>query len=78
MARRTNRRSTKVRDPRRMSHGDLAHIVRQIQARLWIELSLDGRDMWSPDKTWDPDTAESIGTILDEYGLRPSRRRVVN
>jgi hypothetical protein len=60
-----------MKDPTSLPPADLARIVAEIQAFLWLDIDCDSEPFWNPEKEWDFDTAESIAGLLSEFGLEP-------
>ena len=64
-----------MKNPKTLTHDELADIVADIQATLWLE-AVDPCDAekgirTNPDKEWMTETIEVVAFILSERGLRP-------
>jgi hypothetical protein len=59
--------------PHQLSHEQMQDIISQIQAMLWLDMG-EKPQVWDPDKEWDSETIEWVAGVLDDYGLRPSKR----
>jgi hypothetical protein len=60
-----------MKDPTSLPSADLARIVADIQAFLWLDVDRDAESFWNPEKEWDFDTVENIAGLLSEFGLEP-------
>src|SRR6267378_1641561 len=61
-----------------LTRDQLVTIVRFVQDVLWLDAEDDGKgDLYDPNKEWDCDALDYIGTVMAEHGLRPARRRRV-
>jgi hypothetical protein len=56
-----------------LSHEEMEQVISQIQAILWLDMG-EKPPVWDPDNEWDSETIEWVAAVLDDYGLRPSKR----
>ena len=62
-----------MRDPRALTHAQLAEIVADVQAILWQESRMlpdDPRqygEYWNPAKEWEAETVEEIADVLSDF-----------
>ena len=63
-------RSHRPKDPSSLTRGELAAIVKRIQAELWLD-TRSPQTVWDAHKEWDEETLEEIALHLDVFGLRP-------
>jgi len=60
-----------MKDPTSLPPADLARIIADIQAFLWLDVDRNAESFWNPEKEWDFDTVENIAGLLSEFGLEP-------
>jgi hypothetical protein len=62
-----------MRNPEDLTHDELVNLVRDICDVLYLDLDEKHNDRFTPDKEWNGETLESIGSIMERYDLIPDK-----
>jgi len=62
-----------VREPRGQAKAKFIHpVIRRIHDLLYLDME-NGREFYSPDKSWEPEVLDRVAEIIAEYIPRPSQ-----